>query len=60
MKKNWEVSATYADGMQIIQHFGYYEGGNAPAERARQAALEAWAQAQHSNCICWSVCIIKK
>lgn len=58
--KKWEVSATYADGMQIEQRFCYCEGGDAVAERARQNALAAWARAQHKGCICWSVCIIKK
>lgn len=56
MKMKWNVTATYADGMQIVQHFCYCEGGNVAAERERQAALEAWAFDQHADCICWSVC----
>lgn len=52
----WNVTATYQDGKQIEQRFCYCEGGNAAAERERQAALEAWAQKQRQNCICWSVC----
>ena len=59
MKMKWQVAATYLDGEQIIQRFCYCEGGNAPAERARQNALEVWARAQHENCICWSVCMVK-
>lgn len=53
----WNVTATYQDGKQIVQHFCYYEGGNAAAERERQNALEVWAREQHENCICWSVCV---
>lgn len=59
MKMNWNVFAAYADGTQINTRFCYCEGGNATAERERQNALEAWARAQHSNCICWSVCVVK-
>lgn len=58
MKKYWEVSAYVADGTQINNRFCYCEGGDPCAERERQTALEAWARAQHSNCICWSVCVV--
>lgn len=59
MKKYWEVSAYVADGTQINNRFCYCEGGNVPAERARQNALEAWLLGQHEDCICWSICIVK-
>ena len=55
----WDAFATYADGMTIEENFPYNENGNYYAERERQAALEAWARAQHSNCICWSVCVVE-
>ena len=42
-----------------VSEFHHNENGNYYAERERQTALEAWARAQHSNCICWSVCVVE-
>lgn len=56
--KKWHINASYQDGEQLEQSFRYCENGNADAERERKTALEKWAQAQHNNCICWSVCTI--
>lgn len=56
--KRWNITAMYEDGTSISQRFCYCEGGDPCAERERQTALEAWARAQHSNCICWSVCVV--
>lgn len=56
--KRWDITAMYEDGTSISQHFRYAEGGDPCAERERQNALEAWAQKQHKNCICWSICVV--
>ena len=56
--KKWYINASYQDGEQLEQYFRYCENGNAAAERERQTALETRTQAQHDNCVCWSICII--
>ena len=59
MKMKWQIVAVDISGEQLEQCFCYREGGNAAAERERRNALEKWARAQHSNCICWSVCVVE-